>query len=163
MSTAANFPVAACKPLNFRSQKPLLFLVRKILAQRLIAEINLYGAISRIGLPEMDHWLCSTICVLSPLKQKKKSFGSALSLKSHRFLNSSKKMGDKGQQGEAWTWNPAGGAASLSLPCKAGDVPGLLLKCLVSRRTSANLLAGSDCSCFQPQNLWTWVDLAAKA
>lgn len=89
MSTAANFPLTACETLNFRLQKLLLFLVRKILAQRLIAEINLYGAISRMRLPEMDHWLCSTICMLNPLEQK--IFARAVSLKSHIFLYSSKK------------------------------------------------------------------------
>lgn len=148
--TAANFPVAACETLNFRLQKSLLFLVRKILAQQLIAEINLYGAISRIRLPEMDHWLCSTVCILNPLEQK--IFSSALSLKSHRFLNSTKETGDKGQQRETWTWNHASGRTdSRSLLCKAVYMPDFL-KYVASNRTSARLLAGSDCCYFKPES-----------
>lgn len=133
MSTAANFPLTACETLNFRLQKLLLFLVRKILAQKLIAEINLYGAISRMRLPEMDHWLCSTICMLNPLEQK--IFARAVSLKSHRFLNSNKKTGGKGQQWETWMWNHASSRGdSPSLLCKAGNVPHFLLKHIVSNR-----------------------------
>lgn len=91
------FQVAACETFNFSLQKSLLLLVRKILAQDLIAEINLDGAISRIRLPEMDHWLSSTICTLNALEQKKPQFfSSALSLKSHKFLNSRKERGAKG-------------------------------------------------------------------
>lgn len=155
MSTAANFPLTACETLNFRLQKLLLFLVRKILAQKLIAEINLYGAISRIRLPEMDHWLSSTICMLNPLEQK--IFARAVSLKSHRFLNSSKKkkIGGKGQQQETWMWNHASSRAdSPSLLCKAGTVPQFLLKHMVQQERTSGLLL---------PNSWTWRGLATKA
>lgn len=143
MSTAANFPLAACETLNFRLQK-LLFLVRKILAQKLIAEINLYGAIFKMRLPEMDYWLFSTICTLNPVEQK--IFARAVSLKSYRFLNSSKKTGGKGQQRETWMWNHASSRAdSPSLLCKAGTVPHFLLKHIVSNRR------GPDGCYFKPK------------
>lgn len=156
MSTAANFPLTACETLNFRLQKLLLFLVRKILAQKLIAEINLYGAISRIRLPEMDHWLCSTICMLNPLEQK--IFARAVSLKSHRFLNSSKKTGGKGQQRETWMWNHASSRAdSPSLLCKAGTGPHFLLKHIIS-----NLMAATSSSKFMDLGSFTYKGLKSS-